>query len=306
MSTTTLAIGILALAAVAVIVFLTVSSNRRRKAIEDVPPGLRPAYSDEQLETTIFERYQAWGLVMTIFFALFFPIYYFAEPNRLNAETEEFFVESVVRGGEEYANLCANCHGPEGGGGFAPSPTGEGAWPAPNLRTIVARYSDNPNIKDIRDFVHATIDRGRPGTPMPTWGAGFGGSLNDQQLDDLVNWILANQEPAEAEPVAYESGAEIYLANCAKCHGENLEGIVGPSLAGIGQKHNSETLLAIIRNGIVVPTGAMMPPWQNGWMYENSRLDDEALRQLVEFLQAQTGEAADEADAQPEPQATQA
>jgi mono/diheme cytochrome c family protein len=305
-STTTLAIGILAVAAVAVVVFLLASANRRRKAIEDVPPALRPAYSDEQLETSVFERYQAWGLVMTLFFALFFPVYYFNESGRLNDETQEFFVASVVRGGEEYANLCSVCHGPEGKGGAAPSPYGEGTWPAPDLTTMVSRYDDNPNIKDIEFFIRSTIDRGRPGTPMPTWGAAFGGSLNDQQVDDLTNWILANQVEAEAEEIAYESGAEVYLANCARCHGESLEGIVGPALLGVTQRHSPETLAGIIRNGIIMPVGASMPPWQNGWMYEDARLSDEAIQQLITFLQSQSEEPLEDEESEPEPQATEA
>lgn len=309
MSTTTLATGIIAIAALAVVVFLSVSANRKRKAIEDVPPAMRPAYSDEQLETKIFERYQAWGLIMTLFFAVFFPVYYFNESDRLAGETDTFFVASVVRGGDNFTQFCAKCHGPEAKGGAAPSPYGKGTWPAPNLTTIVKRYEDNKNIADIKVFIRSTIERGRPGTPMPTWGAGFGGSLNDQQIDDMVHWILANQvdEVQAATAASNMTGEQLFQGNCAKCHGENLEGVVGPALTNVFGKHSEDTILNILRNGIYVPTGAMMPPWQNGYMYPDARYDDGALRRIVQYLKSrQTGATTDEASADPAPQATEA
>ncbi|HWH33241.1 MAG TPA: c-type cytochrome [Egibacteraceae bacterium] len=304
MSNTTLATGILALAALAVIVFLSVSANRKRKAIEDVPPAMRPAYSDEQLETSIFERYQAWGLIMTLFFAVFFPLYYFNESNRLNAEAQEFFVASVVRGEESYKNLCANCHGTDGGGGAAPSPTGEGFWPAPNLLNIVKRYEDNRNVKDIELFIRSTIERGRPGTPMPTWGAGFGGSLNDQQVDDLVNWILASQidEVDEATAASNLSGEQLFSDNCAKCHGADLQGDVGPALTSVFSRHSEATILEILRNGIIVPTGANMPPWQQGYMYAGARYTDDALERILEYLRSRQTEAPADDTGEDEPQ----
>jgi cbb3-type cytochrome c oxidase subunit III len=308
-STTTLATGIIAVAALAVVIFLSVSANRKRKAIEDVPPAMRPAYSDEQLETKIFERYQAWGLIMTLFFAVFFPVYYFNESNRLATETEDFFVASVVRGEDNYTQFCSKCHGPEAKGGAAPSPYGKGTWPAPDLTTIAKRYEDNKNITDIEVFVRTTIERGRPGTPMPTWGAGFGGSLNDQQIDDMVNWILANQvdEVQQATAASNMTGEQLFVGNCAKCHGENLEGLVGPSLTNVFGKHSEDTILSILRNGIYVPTGAIMPPWQNGYMYPETRYDDDALRRIVQYLKSrQTGATTDEASADPAPQATEA
>lgn len=301
MTTTTLAIGILALAGVAVVVFLMMNANRRRKAIEDIPPGMRPAYSDEQLESSVIERYMAWGVVLTLFFAVFFPLYWLRESNRLNAETEDFFVEAVVRGEDEYQQLCALCHGNAAQGGAAPSPYGEESWPAPALNNIVQRYADNDNITDIRGFVHDTIERGRPGTPMPTWGAGFGGPLNDQEIGDIVDWILANQvdDVAEATSASSMSGEDLYQGNCAKCHGQDLEGVVGPSLIGLFERHSDTSVIGILRNGIKVPTGAIMPPWQNGYMYPDARYTDAALERIIEYLHSRQPE-------RPEPSSTEA
>lgn len=301
MTTTTLAIGILALAGVAVVVFLMVNANRRRKAIEDIPPSMRPGYSDEQLESSVIERYMAWGVVLTLFFAVFFPLYWLRESNRLNAETEDFFVEAVVRGEDEYQQLCAQCHGNAAQGGAAASPYGGDSWPAPALDDIAQRYAENDNITDLRRFIHDTIERGRPGTPMPTWGAGFGGPLNDQQIEDIVDWILAIQvdDVTEASPATNVSGEDLYQGNCAKCHGENLEGIVGPTLIGLFERHNDTSVLGILRNGIKVPTGAIMPPWQNGYMYPDTRYTDAALERIIEYLHARQPDG-------PEPSPTEA
>lgn len=301
MTTTTAAIGILALVGVGLVVYLAINAKRGRKSYEDIPPALRPGYSDDQLETRVIERYMAWGLVLTLFFAVFFPLYWLRESNRLNAETESFFIDAVVRGEDEFKQLCAECHGPEGQGGAAPSPYGEGAWPAPQLTNLVARYSENPNITDIRQFLWNTIAQGRPGTPMPAWGAGFGGPLNDQQIEDIIDWILANQvdEAAEASPASNLSGEELYVGNCAKCHGQDLEGVVAPSLVGVFDRHTEGTILGILRNGIKVPTGVMMPPWQNGYMYSDARYTDEALQRIVDYLRERQG-------AEPGPSATEA
>lgn len=334
MTPTTIAIGILALAGVAVVVFLIRSSTRQRRSIEDVPPGRRPGYSDEELETTVLERYMAWGVVLTLFFAIFLPIYWWNETRRLPAEEQTFFVESVVHGEEEYQQLCAQCHGPDAGGGAAAAPDGEGQWPVPALNNIVARYEDNPNITDVENFMTSTIERGRPGTPMPTFGQAYGGPLTDQTIQDIVNWILANQvdpeapdeggdaeeapeaddpeaeDPEAEDPEAEDdvagavpadaSGQELFVGNCAKCHGEDLQGGVAPSLIGVFERHTEDQVRDIVRNGIIVPTGAIMPPWQNGYMYPDSRLDDEAIDSIVEYLAEQQPEDPDEVETEEE------
>ena len=289
MSTTLLAVVILAGAGVLVVAFLIWNSGRQRRAYEDVPPAMRPGYSDEQLERGVLERYMSWGVVLTLFFAVFFPVYLLNEQNRLQANTEGFFVSSVVRGENHYTQYCAECHGAELGGGGAASPYDpEESWPAPSLNNIVARYAENETIGDIHDYVYNTIERGRPGTPMPTWGAAFDGSLNDQEIEDITDFILANQieETAEADPAADLSGEELFQANCARCHGDRAEGLVGPTLIGLFERHGRESVLGILRNGINLGNGLTMPPWQNGYMYPETHYSDEALDKIVDHLES--------------------
>lgn len=304
MTPTTIAIVILVLAGLAVLVFLVVSSRRRRRGIEDIPPGMRPGYSDEQLEKGVLERTMGWGVVLTLFFAIFFPVYWLNEERRLSQAQEGFYVESVAQGEQNFQTFCAECHGADATGGAAAAPDGEGTWPAPNLTNIVARYEDNEAIDDIEQFIYDTIEQGRPGTPMPEWGMTVGGPLTDEEIQGIVNWILANQvDPeqqedavAEADPAVGKSGGELFAENCARCHGEDLQGGVGPSLISVFERHSEDQIMAILRGGIVVPRHANMPPWQNGYMYPDARYTDEALASIVDYLRAQQPAGAGAAD----------
>lgn len=298
MNETLLIVGILAVAGIAVVGYFVLSASRSKRAVENVPPGMRPGYSDEQLERTVLERYMAWGLVLTLFFAVFFPVYWAMETNRLTSATETRFISQVVEGEALYTENCVNCHGSDGGGGGAPSPyDSESIWPAPNLRTIVARYEDNRNVIDIEDFIEQTIARGRPGTPMPAWGEIGGGPLTDEGVRDVTLWILANQDDdvAEATSASGASGEDLFTGNCAKCHGgadgEDNEGRPAPSLAGVFERHSDESILGILQNGIIVPTQTNMPPWQQGYMYEDARYTDDALERIIDYLEEQSGDA---------------
>jgi mono/diheme cytochrome c family protein len=48
--------------------------------------------------------------------------------------------------------------------------------------------------KDAYRFVYETIAQGRAGTPMPTWGLGYGGPMNDQQIADVINYLISIQD----------------------------------------------------------------------------------------------------------------
>ena len=292
------AVAILALAALIVPVLLYMRSMRGRKPwIEDVPSALRPGYSDEELETKIRIRYLTWGVVLAIFFALFLPVYWVAEQFRLQEEVEGFFTVSVERGELLYTENCAQCHGADGTGGGAASPYDpEDSWPAPDLTTIAARYENNPNITDVREYVVNTLEKGRPGSPMPIWGAAYGGPWNDQQIEEVADWIMSRQVDDAAEPqqAAQLSGEELFAGNCARCHGDDGrsgDGRPGPSLVGLFERHNDATVMGILENGIYLGTGVTMPPWKNGYFYPTSPgdggpavYDDAALRKILNHL----------------------
>lgn len=198
---------------------------RRRKPLS-IPIGFRPAPSDDELETNVLERWQGWGTLLVVFLALYLPIYFvFFENQRSNDAALEQRKESIERGAFIYAQAepgahgfqagCARCHGTFAGGGVVPkykaNVDAEATdYPVPNLNEIFKRQmiDQNKSVRDAYRFVYDTIAQGRPGTPMPTWGLGYGGPMNDQQIEDVVNFLISIQEG-----LPEEDAAELALGN---------------------------------------------------------------------------------------------
>lgn len=305
MSTVTIAIVVLAIAAGLALVLLLASGQAKRKLSSSIPPALRPMYSDNELEGNHLERMMTWGVVLTLFFAIFLPAYWLREPTRAQDKQEGLFARDYSVGEALYAANCATCHGADARGGAAVSPYGDDPWPAPNLLNIVTRYEDSRVVGDVREHIVETLHRGRSGTPMPAWGLAYDGPMTDFQIEAIADWLLANQEAevAEASPAVNEetgevvTGEDLYQQNCARCHGGELQGVVGPSLIGVTERHSDETILNILRNGILINPGAFMPPWQEAWLYPDGRYDDDALQRIVDYLgSAQPAELPDGAN----------
>jgi len=54
---------------------------------------------------------------------------------------------------------------------------------------------------------------------------------------------------------------DIVKTNCTSCHGQNLEGMVGPKLADIGSKMSAEEIADVIKNGKgSMPPGLIQDP----------------------------------------------
>ncbi len=188
---------VMVLAAVAVAAWLAfmVAGSVRGKGGEDVPSNLRPGMPNDELEGPRLDRALTWSLIFAAFVAISMPVYFLGETDRQQGFVEQFAEESLDRGEAAAAPTadggldCAGCHGPGLSGGVARYVEGRSnvtvAWLAPRLDTIMYRYS--------RDEVKFWIVYGRPGTPMPAWGLDGGGPLNDQEVDDLLNYIESVQ-----------------------------------------------------------------------------------------------------------------
>lgn len=283
------------------IAYLVVGPGRRRagaKRVGDIPLAMRPYHSDEELESTGLERAMAWGVAFSLFSAVFLAAYWLVEPNRINNKIDEFYMEDVQHGRTLFVNNCATCHGEQAGGGSAPNPYSDAPWPAPALDNIQARYEDSEIVLDVREFVEQTIKQGRPGTPMPAWGADFLGPLNDFEVHQLVEYIMSIQtgevEAVDAEAFVGASGEDLWSANCARCHGDDLQGQVGPQLLNVFERYGwnpesenadeqaeevREMIRQTVRNGRLVPTGAIMPPFGD--------LPDDALESIIDYIESQ-------------------
>jgi cytochrome c553 len=178
----------------------------------ELAPNRKPFLADDALETTRLNRTLLWAMVLLGVSAVGLPLYWLNEPSRQSGAVEGFDSTFVKRGEEAFTegSQCANCHGPEGGGGQAPYTVldAEGAfvaqvnWRAPALDTVLLRFS--------RDEVTYIINYGRPFSPMPGWGASVNkGPLNEQQISNIVDYLASIQlEPEEAQRQAQVALAE--------------------------------------------------------------------------------------------------
>ena len=198
-SSIVITIGVIA--AVAWLAFLGVTALRSRGR-EEIPSNLAPGMTDDVLETNRLERAQAAAVLLSAFLAVGLPLYYLTETNRQESFVDQFHEESVDRGEhlvEEFA--CYGCHGPEGSGGVAPyieKRSGVSvSWAAPPLNDIFYRYG--------REEVRYWITYGRGNSPMPPWGLDGGGPLNEQQVEDIINY-LETQQVAQVDAVQNVDG----------------------------------------------------------------------------------------------------
>src|ERR671912_564360 len=169
--TTVLILAVVSAIFLFVALILVVSSAREkaRRAGPSAPPSRRPGPTDEALEGPLLEKYQVAGVALTVFLAVLLPFLYLREPVRQKAAAEKELTESVRLGAATYHEFCARCHGPE--------------------------------AEDVAAVAWTAIQKGRPPTPMPTWGVRYGGPMNDQQITDLVNYLLSIQGDDKERPM---------------------------------------------------------------------------------------------------------
>jgi mono/diheme cytochrome c family protein len=207
------------------LVLLFMYGRPRAARQEGIPTNFMRGDPDSVLEGQRLNRILVWGVASSILITGFLVIYFVVEPFREAAYGKKFLHAAEERGeiefrpntaeGQQGAN-CASCHGPEGEGGFAAT---DPNWPAPPLNNIFARYT--------RDEITRIIRQGRPGTPMPSWGIEFGGPLNEQKIDDIVNFIITFQKEDDAAfelAADIKDGREVFDRKCAVCHGSNAKG----------------------------------------------------------------------------------
>src|SRR5579859_7072682 len=154
---------------------------RVAEPLPDAPPG--PPTGALAMERKIIAI-----VAMIAAMALLFLGYGFREPARQVVAQEAQLDTSIGRGIDNFTALCFPCHGEKGQGAVVPDVTPERLAPALNRPDL------RPTDADLRtkeyDFIFKTIQRGRPGTPMPTWGQIDGGSLLDEQVNELTLMIL--------------------------------------------------------------------------------------------------------------------
>src|SRR5919197_725529 len=125
--------------------------------------------------------------------ALLFLGYGLREGDREVEAQEAQLDTSIGRGIENFSSLCFPCHGEKGQGAVVPDVTPLRLAPPLNRPDLRPTGTDE-RTKEY-EFIFKTIQRGRPGTPMPTWGQIDGGTLLDEHINELTLMILNGDKP---------------------------------------------------------------------------------------------------------------
>jgi hypothetical protein len=196
-------IGIVLLALGAVLVGVSIVAlvlrSRTRGAGPEVPYGMRPGPSDAALETPLLQRYQGWGVVLVAFFVVWFPLSWLIEPDRNLTQEQELHELALARGERAVQPFseenqlgvgCTGCHGSELQGGVV-FIRGEYRYP-PTLQNICAGNLGQPKHPQIAsvDDIYQVIYEGRIEAGMPSWSIRFAGALPDQQINDIVVYLI--------------------------------------------------------------------------------------------------------------------
>jgi mono/diheme cytochrome c family protein len=193
----------------------------------------------------------------------------------------------VAAGGHIFVQFaCAQCHGPQGGGGVSPS--------VPAL-TNVASALTPARLRFIID--HGLGASKNPTKPyMPVWGE----VISKHQVSDLIAYLRAGLPVVPtAEPPATPTGqgaavegAALYVRyGCINCHGPNgLGGVPNPQspdktippLSGVVFRKEFNTdakIVDVIRSGSVIGRAPIvsMPHW-------GGIIPNEQLNALAEYL----------------------
>lgn len=184
----------------------------------------KPYLDDEDLEGPKLDKALSAALFLTAVSAVGLPVYWLAEPGRMEGAEAQYEVVFTDRGTGLYEELCSSCHGGGGAGGVAANFViaddngfqDQVNWLAPELTTVLSRFSE--------EEVTEILNYGRPPTPMPAWGAPGGGPLTEQQVEEIIYYLRSIQiSPEEAQAQATEELARTYLPSQTEVDGELVE-----------------------------------------------------------------------------------
>jgi mono/diheme cytochrome c family protein len=180
----------------------------RRREEADIPNAMRPGPSDPDLETPLLHKLQGWGVLLVLFFVIWVPAVWLFEPDQ-NLEQEQLIQEAAIDRGahavevfteENQAGVgCVTCHGPNLEGGVILNTQTGTPIQTPNLTTVCGGpFTGHPLIYGLRD-IQTTIEQGR--NLMPSWSIRFAGALGDQQINDIINYLVSIQDVPDDQNV---------------------------------------------------------------------------------------------------------
>jgi len=156
---------------------------------------------------------------------------------------------SIEVGQELYSRNCSGCHGPFGEGGPNPS----------NPNDIIAPISTREYLNTRDDVtLRSIISQGQPNFGMSPFGSAYGGPLEDDEIQAIVDYIRSWEAdppvelPPEVSPETVSlDAAQVFADVCAQCHGPEGRGLVGPSLISesFQEEHTDQEIFDTINLG---------------------------------------------------------
>lgn len=179
-----------------------------------------------------------------------------------SSEAQELDQDLYVRGGEVFQANCAACHGTQGEGGL-----GEGVLGGPPIVGLELSYVD------------MTVRTGRMPIPAPSVGIRTD-QLGEDDREALAVYAaerfeLTGEIPT-VEPGDASRGQELFVRNCAACHGAAGDGGVSggatrvPPVVGL--------------DGIAIAQATRVGPFEMP-AFEPAVLDDGDIDDLVSYME---------------------
>src|SRR5712691_10130369 len=179
-------------------------ARSRRESAPDIPNAMKPGPADAALETPLLQKLQGWGVILIAFMAIWIPFNWLMEPSENLKQARDLSAAAVARGraavelyNSEDNQLgvgCVRCHGPELRGGVPIPLVSNGKtsyFLSKDLTTVCGGAAMGHTLIKSVDDITATIEQGRPLTPMPSWSIKYQGALDDQQINDIVSYIVS-------------------------------------------------------------------------------------------------------------------
>jgi len=180
-------------------------------------------------------------------------------------------VSRIEAGSKLYQEQCAECHGE----------SGEGA----EIKTRPGEYTNPLNAEDflethLRDTTVKLISYGQPNLGMQAFGLAYGGTLTDQQIRVIVDFIDSWKAPPEESqqdlsqietPGFTQDVKPILDKRCSSCHGRRPKGnysvadydsvmTSGDNAPVIIAGDAANSTLVKMLNGVKTDAGGQMPP----------------------------------------------
>jgi len=224
------------------------------------------------------------------------------EPDRQDEFKGAFLGRSIEVGAGVFEQYCSPCHGLKG----------QGSPRAPQINSkefFENRLRDLGYAGTMEAYLTLTIRGGRPvkSDPkwpqnMPTWSVDFGGPLRNDQIGNVVDFIMSWEKDAPSvgtEPAAItavgdtpeERGRSLVEvgAGCIACHTiGGTGGSVGPNLTNVYAEKGPD----YIRESILMPSAVIAEGFSDGIMPQTfgQTLTEENINDIIAYLKSVSGQ----------------